>query len=406
MMPTNQRRVVVTGTGVVSPIGHGTEEFWQSLSKGSTNFVPSGVEGIPLVSRVPDGWDEGISPKRRRASDRCTLLALTAAGEALGRSGLLEDPDKALHTGVYFGSSIGGIGTIKQEFARGATEGTRSVHALLVVKGLMNMIASAIGIEYGLRGESLVTAAACASGTVAIGEAYRAVASGRLPRAVAGGAEACVLDHVMEPFRKLGALNSSSDPEGASIPFSRHRSGFVMAEGAGAVVLEDLESARERGAPILGEIVGYAASSDAAGLITPDAAGVRRAVEGVFSDDHRPEDVVYINAHGTSTTLNERVESEVYSAVFPHRPAVSSTKSYYGHPLGAAGAFEVIVCLESARAGVALPTLNVSGADIDRDEIDLNLVLDEPAPLTDGLLLSSSFAFGGQNGVLLMRGGI
>ncbi|ADH66235.1 MULTISPECIES: beta-ketoacyl-[acyl-carrier-protein] synthase family protein [Nocardiopsis] len=403
MVSETKRRVVVTGTGVVSPIGADTEEFWGSLLNGRTNFTEPDIEGVTLVARVPDGWEEGFPTRVRRHTDRVTRLALRASKEALTGAGLLDLPEVLHGAGLFMGSSIGGVQTLASEFGDGALHGVREISPLIVPKGLMNMIAANISIEFGLRGEALSYASACASGSVAIGEAFRRVRAGDLEVAVAGGAEACVIDQVLEPFRKLGAMTSSSDPDSASVPFSGNRSGFVMAEGAGVLVLESWEHARRRGAPVLGEVVGYHGTSDAGSLLAPDLDGVTRAMAGLFSprSDHGVSEVGYVNAHGTSTQLNDRTEASAIASLFPHRPLVSSTKSYYGHPLGAAGALEAIVCLLSLARGVAVPTLNVSKDDVDPD-IDLNLLLGDPQPMPEGLALSNSFAFGGQNSSLLL----
>lgn len=402
-MSASSNRVVVTGMGILSPIGATTEEFWESLLAGRSNFTESTVDGVSMVATVPDGWDDDFSVRQRRYTDRCTRMAMRAAREALTHAGLIDDPEVLSEAGIFVGSAIAGVRTLSDEFGGAAANGLGTISPLIVPKALLNMIAANLSIDLGIRGESLSYASACASGTVAIGEAYRRIRSGDLDVALAGGAEACVIDEVLEPFRKLGAMARSEDSEAASIPFSRHRSGFVMAEGAGMVVLESLEHATARGAEILGEVVGYHGASDGKSLLAPDLDGILRTLTGLFSRSRHlePEQVGYINAHGTSTLLNDKLEGEAIAQVFPHRPLVSSTKSYYGHPLGAAGAFEAIVCLLSLKNGLAIPTLNVDETDVDADNIDLNLLLGQPAPMPDGLAMSTSLAFGGQNAALL-----
>lgn len=402
-MLKKDRKVVVTGTGVVSPLGTDTEEFWESLVNKKTRFSPPEIEGVSYVARAPGGWDQGFPVRVKRHTDRVTRMALHATREALETSELLDSP-KMLHTtGLFMGSSIGGVQTLAEEFGDAALHGVERMTPLAIPKSLMNMMAANMSIQFGLRGEALTYASACASGSVAIGAAYRAIRSGDLDVAVAGGAEACVIDQVLEPFRKLGAMSSATDPDSASIPFSRHRSGFVMAEGAGILVLEELEHARGRGATIIGEVVGYHGTSDGRSLLAPDLDGISRAMSGLFapSGEHEASKVTYINAHGTSTRINDVTEAQAIASLFPHRPLVSSTKSYYGHPLGAAGALEAIVSLLTLREGIALPTLNVEKEDVD-PEIDLNLVLKDPLPLPPGLVMSNSFAFGGQNAALLL----
>lgn len=401
--PLATRRVVVTGTGVICPIGGSTEEFWQSLLDGRSNFTGSSVDGVGLVATVPDGWDSMFSAGTRRYTDRCTRFALRAAREALTNAGIVGESEILADAGIFVGSSIGGVGTLAYEFNESALHGLDHMSPLGVPKALTNMIAANLSIQLGIRGEALTYSSACASGAVAIGEAYRRIRSGDLDVALAGGAEACVIDQVLESFRKLGAMSSSDDADAASTPFSKDRSGFVMSEGAGMIVLESLEHATARGANILGEMVGYHGASDGKSLLAPNLDGILRAVSGLFSRSRRfvPENVGYINAHGTSTVLNDKMESAAIAQLFPHRPLVSSTKSYYGHPFGAAGALEAIVCLLSLKRRIAIPTLNVSEADVDPMEIDINLLLGEPVAMPEGLALSISLAFGGQNAALL-----
>ncbi|WP_136518795.1 MULTISPECIES: beta-ketoacyl-[acyl-carrier-protein] synthase family protein [Cellulomonas] len=391
----SRRRVVVTGMGVVSPLAVGADAFWAALLAGRTSFTPSAVEGVSLVSVVPPGWDDGWPPRVRRYTDRCTRMALRAAQEALAQADV--DPGRLADAGVYVGSSIAGVGTLSEEFSESAVHGLRRMTPLVVPKALMNMIAANLSIHVGARGEALTYASACASGTVAIGEAYRRVRDGDVDVALAGGAEACVVDQVLEPFRQLGAMTSSDDPGAASVPFSRHRSGFVMAEGAAMCVLEDRDAALARGARVLGEVRGYHGTSDARSLLAPDVDGMRRAMQGLLARaDLDPQDVGYVNAHGTSTPLNDALEGQAIGSVLPHRPLVSSTKSAYGHPFGAAGAFEVVACLLALRDRVAPATVNVLPEHVD-PEIDLNLVLEGPAPFTAPFAVSNSFAFGGHN---------
>lgn len=394
--------VVVTGMGVVSSLGHDTHTFWSALRDGHAVIEPSEVPGVPWVSPVSDGWSAGLGRVMERQTDRCTQMAVVAVRQALEQAGLIDHADLS-DAVICVGSSIGGIGTISQEFAAGTTRGLRHVSPMIIPKGLINMIAANIAIEFGVHGESVTLASACASGTVAVGEGYRRISRGEADIAIVGGAEACMIDQVVEPFRRLGALSQSETRDQASVPFSRHRTGFVMGEGSGALVLESAEHARRRQATVLGRILGYGGSTDARHRIAPSADGMRRCVENLLANCPVAADSVgYINAHGTSTELNDRLEAQVLSEFFPHRPWVSSTKSYYGHPLGAAGAFETIITLLSLRDRIAIPILDVSDDDVDTDEIDLNLALHEAKPLAGDRAVSTSFAFGGHNAALML----
>lgn len=266
---------------------------------------------------------------------------------------------------------------------------------------LINMVPANLSIEFGIGGESVGLAAACASGTVALGEAYRRVADGTVPMAVAGGAEGSLIPTVITPFQKVGAMTRSTDPDHALRPFASDRDGFLMGEGAAMFVLERADAADERGATVLGEIVGYHSTSDAHSLLAPDVDGVRRAVAGLFTTTGlEPERVGYVNAHGTGTERNDQVEAEVFAEVLAHGPVVSSTKANYGHPLGAAGAFEAVTCLKVLATGTVPGMPNLGRDDIEPG-FKLNLALREPTTIEPGsLAVSTSFAFGGQNAVL------
>lgn len=389
--------VVVTGMGIVSSLGHDVPEFWGSLREGRQALVAD--ERVPWVSPVADGWGEDLRGTVRRQTDRSTRMAVVAAEQALREAGLLEHELRREMITVI-GSAIGGIETLTREVAVGARRGVEHMSPLILPKSLINMAAANVSIHFGLHGESLTMCSACASGTVAIGEGYVRLSSGTADLALVGGVDAALVDESLESFRRLGALAKTEHRHHASVPFSKHRNGFVMGEGAGMLVLEREEHARTRGAPVLGRIVGYGGSSDAHHRIAPHVQGMRRAVTSALRDVP-VEDIGYVNAHGTSTELNDRMEASVLEELLPHRPPVSSTKACHGHTLGAAGAIEAIACLRALRDREVIVNHGVTAADVDED-ININLALDEGQEIDGDLALSTSFAFGGHNAAVVL----
>lgn len=389
--------VVVTGMGAVTSLGHDVASLWSGLTRGVRAFVPG--ERVPWISPVEDGWDTGLRGAIRRQTDRCTRLAVVAADEALRQADLIED-DRRHEMTVVVGTSVGGIGSLAEEIAGCAVNGLDHMGPLALPRGLLNMVAANLSIHFDLRGESLTTCSACASGTVAIGEGYLRLSHGEADLALVGGAEAPIVPEAVEAFRRLGALSAGARLELASVPFSRHRSGFVVGEGAGMLVLEREEHARARGATVLGRVVGYGGSSDAHHRIAPHQDGMRRAVSKALRRV-RVEDIGYVNAHGTSTGLNDSTESAVLAELLPHRPPVSSTKACHGHTLGAAGAIEAIATLEALRHRRVIPNHGVPREDID-EAVTINVACDPDEQLRGDLALSTSFAFGGQNAALVL----
>lgn len=395
------RDVLVTGMGIVSSVGLGVEEFWNSLVAGRAHFTPSDIDGVPFVAAVPDGWFEGIDRTTERQTDRTTHMAIVATRQALGDAGLDAEPDILRDACVVVGTGIGGIGSISAEFRVATEKGLRHMNPLVLTRGLANMTAAGLSIEFGIRGESLTCVSACASGTVALGAAARLIRGGGADVVVVTGVDASLTEQAVEPFRKLGALSRAEQREAASIPFARDRSGFVMGEGAATLVLEAREFAERRGVVAHGRISGYHGTSDGRHRIAPTYEGMHRCVAQLLQRFGCTEAIGYVNAHGTSTQTNDVLESQLIVDLLPHGPSVSSTKSYYGHPLGAAGAFEAIVALRTLTTRTVVPTIGVTPTMVDTEEIAANLALGEPQTFDGEAVLSTSFAFGGHNAAVL-----
>ena len=396
------RSVVITGVGAVTPLGVGARTLHERWSAG--------------VSGIEDGFGratefepkEHLSVKEVRRSDRFTQLALAAAREALDDAGWDDgtpyDPDRAASV---VGTGIGGIGTLEANHIILRDEGADRISPLSIPLLMANAASGVIAMKHNLRGQSFGTVSACAAGAHAIGMAERLIRYGDADAVVTGGSEAAITPLATAAFGRMEALS----PTGISRPFDRRRDGFVMGEGAGILVLEEEEAARERGARILGYVRGYASTSDAHHLTAPEPSGrgASKAIELALADaELGPDDVLYVNAHGTSTPLNDRAETNALKAAFgPERAAqipVSSTKSAIGHLLGAAGAVEAIATLLALRDRIAPPTLNYEEPD---EGLDLDYVPQEARPLANGdsraVGISNAFGFGGHNAVLCLE---
>jgi 3-oxoacyl-[acyl-carrier-protein] synthase II len=396
------REVVITGVGAVTPLGTGAEVLLRRWCAGE-----SGTEDGLGICRDFDPRDF-LSVKESRRTDRFAHLAIAAADEALEAAGWLGGlPYDPFRIACVIGTGMGGDDTFETHLARFHDEGAGAVSPLAVPRLMANAGASAVSMRHGLRGPSASVASACASGADAVACAARLIRTGESDAAVTGGSESAVSEFVQTAFRALGAVS----PSGVCRPFDARRDGFVLSEGAGVLVLEDGELARRRGAPILGRIAGLGCTSDAYHLTAPEESGTAAcaAITCALSDASIvPEDVDYVNAHGTGTALNDRAETEALkSALGPwsrHVP-VSSTKSAIGHTLGAAGAVEAVVTLLALREGIAPPTLNFEERE---DGLDLDYVGDGAHALPDGASgsrygLSSSLGFGGHNTVLAIE---
>ncbi|MFF2889738.1 beta-ketoacyl-ACP synthase II [Paenibacillus sp. NPDC057967] len=406
-------RVVITGMGVLSPLGNDVEAFWQRLIRGESGI---GIIDAFDTSRhktkiagLVKGFDaeERFGRKEARRMDRFTQFALAAAEEAIIDSGLdLGAADKE-RIGVYVGSGIGGIGTLLDQTKVLAERGPERVSPTLVPMLISNMAAATISIHYGLTGPTLSPVTACSIGNTAIGEAWRLIRSGEADAVVAGGAEAAISDISLASFGNATSLSTrNDDPTRASRPFDAGRDGFVMGEGAGIVVLESLSHALRRGARIHAEVIGYGASSDAYHMVAthPEGAGAYLAMrQALRSAGLQPEDIDVISAHATSTELGDRSETAAIKRLFGERARsipVTAIKSMIGHMFGAAGGAEAIALVKSLQEGIIPPTINQETPDPDCD-LDYVPNVARQASLTVGL--SNSFGFGGHNAVIALR---
>lgn len=406
------KRVVVTGMGAITPLGNDVDTFW--------NNVKAGKVGIKRIDRFDttdykaklaaevEGFvaKEHMDPKQARRMELFCQYAVAAAGQAIEDSGLnLENEDTA-RIGCSVGSGIGSLQSMEKEHEKLLNKGPNRVSPMLVPLMISNMAAGNVAIAYGLRGKCINVVTACATGTHSIGEAYRSIQANEVDVMIAGGTEAAICPIGVAGFSALTALTNSEDPLRASIPFDKERSGFVMGEGAGIVVLESLEHAQARGANILAEIVGYGATCDAFHITSPaeDGEGAARAMTFAIEEAGiKPEDVQYINAHGTSTHHNDIFETMAIKKSFgehAYNLGISSTKSMIGHGLGAAGAVECIVCVKSVMENFMHQTAGYQIAD---EECDLNYL---PEPVSDreiNYAISNSLGFGGHNASLLIK---
>jgi len=385
------RDVVITGRGAVTSIGEGADRFLDALYERRSGIA----DGLgPCAEFDPE---VAMTPKEARRSDRFTHLAVAAAEQAVAEAGLPDgiEPERF---GVLMGSAVGGLETLERECRSWLEKGDRGVSPLFVTMMMPNAAAGTIAMRLNARGPGFSVASACATGAHAIGEAARMVARGEADVVVAGGTEATLNGLTIAAFKSLGALSKA----GISRPFDARRDGFVMGEGAGALILESEEHAKARGVPIRGRVVGYGASNDAFHITEPDREGrgaTAAMVNALRDAEAQPGDVGYVNAHGTSTPYNDKVETLALHAVFNGgAPPVSSTKSAIGHLLGAAGAVEAVAALGAIERGLLPPTINYEEPD---PECDLDYVPDGPREAPDlKLALSNSFGFGGQNACL------
>lgn len=406
-------RVVITGMGVISPLGNDVEQFWSKLVRGESGigyieaFDTTGQK-VKIAGSVKD-FDPAarFGTKEARRMDRFCQFALAAAEQAVVQSGLRLDRIDRERLGVYVGSGIGGIQTMIQQNAVLASRGPERVSPTLVPLMIPNMAAAMISIKYGALGSTLAPVTACSIGNTAIGEAMFSIQAGRQDCIIAGGSEAAITDLSLASFSNATALSTRNDgPERASRPFDADRDGFVMGEGAGIVILESLSHALRRGAPIIGEVVGYGASSDAYHMVaTPeDGNGAARAMKLALSNAQlKPGDLDVISAHATSTVIGDRSETAAIKQVFgeaAYRIPVTANKSMTGHMLGASGGVEMIALLKSLAEGIIPPTVNLHHPD---PECDLDYVPNHarPAPLRIGI--SNSFGFGGHNSAVIVK---
>lgn len=404
-----RRRVVVTGMGAVTPIGIGVEEFWAGIRQGKVGFAPvtrfdTSDYKCKLAAEVKDFQPENYMDKKAaRRMELFCQYAVAAAGEALSDAALDMEKEDAYRVGCIVSSGVGSLQAAEREYARLTEKGPGRVNPLFVPLMISNMAAGNVSIFYGLKGKSLNVATACATGTNSIGEAFRSIQYGETDVCVAGGAEAAVTPLGIAGFSALTALSDSTDPYRCSIPFDRERKGFVMGEGAGIVILEELEHARMRGAHIYAEVLGYGCTSDAYHITSPaeDGSGAARAMLNALEDGGvKPQELTCINAHGTGTKHNDLVETRAIKLAFgAHADAlrINSTKSMTGHLLGAAGAVEFIACVKEIQEGFVHKT-----AGLRETEEEMNLDYCRESHEEDvPFVLSNSLGFGGHNASIL-----
>ena len=406
------RRVVVTGMGAITPIGLNVEEFWNGLKEGKTGFgeithFDSSDFKVHLAAEVKDFQPkEYMNPKDARRMELFCQYAVAAAKQAMEQSGLDMEKEDPFAVGCSIGSGIGSLQTIEREHEKYLQKGPNRMGPLMVPMMISNMAAGNVSIQLGLRGKNINVVTACATGPHSIGEAYRSIQCGDADVMFAGGTEAAVTPIGVGGFAALTALSTSTDPKRCSIPFDKERDGFVLGEGAGVVVLEELEHAKARGAHILAEVVGYGATADAYHITSPieDGSGAARAMENAIKEAGiEPKDVAYINAHGTSTHHNDLFETVAIKKVFGEQAKdvkVNSTKSMIGHLLGAAGAVEFITCVKSIQEGFVHQTV---GYQVPDEECDLDYVTEGPLEMDVKYALSNSLGFGGHNATLLVK---
>ena len=411
-----ENRVVITGLGVVSPVGNNVTDFWNSLVEGKCGIdLIKGFEEyelpVSVAGQVKDFNPEadGLERNDIRRNDKFCIFALAAAAQAMADSGLKSgeniEPERL---GVYIGSGIGGMETFVNETEKLLNEGVRRISPLFVPMMISNIASGNVAIKHNAQGVCLPIVTACATGTHAIGEAYRAIKHGYADAIIAGGAEATIHPLAIGGFANSKALSRSEDPLKASIPFNANRNGFVMGEGAGVLILESLESAQKRGAKIYAEVVGYGNSCDAHHVTAPSPDGIpaSRAIKQSLTEaGFDPEkDLLYINAHGTSTPLNDKTETAAIKLAMGEEAArkaiISSTKSMTGHMLGATGAVELIAATLTVKNGIVPPTIGLDEPDPESD-LDYTPNFARKADIT--LAISNSLGFGGHNGCVAVR---
>ncbi|QWK19639.1 MAG: beta-ketoacyl-ACP synthase II [Hydrogenobacter thermophilus] len=409
------RRVVVTGLGVVSPIGTGVEKFWKNLTAGVSGvdiikrFDPIEVGlSVHIAAEVKDFNPENYFEKKElpRVSD-FIKYAVAASEEALKDSGLLDEKFDPYRVGVIIGTGIGGLRDIEEQQKILLEKGPKRVSPFFIPYGISNMAAGLVAIRYGFKGPNYCVVSACATGNHSIGDAMRLIQKGDIDVAIAGGCESAITPLGIAGFASMKALSTRNhEPQKASRPFDLERDGFVMGEGAGILVLEEYEHARARGAKIYAELVGYAATDDAYHITAPcaDGEGAYMCMKLALEDAKiKPEEVDYINAHGTSTPLNDKAETLAIKSLFgeyAYKLSISSNKSMIGHLLGAAGAVEAIATVKTVQTGIIPPTINLEKPD---PECDLNYTPNRAVQREVNIAISNSFGFGGTNACLVFR---
>ncbi len=408
-----QRRVVITGVGMVTPHGTGTEKSWKSLVEGRSairkiSLFDAGDIPCQIAAEVPDfDLDRFIPLKEQKKMDRFIHLGLAAATLAMEDSALKVTESNADRIGVIVGAGVGGLPAIERYKTSMLEKGYKRVSPFFIPMTLINLTAGQISIRYGITGPNSAVATACASGTHSIGDAFKLIQHGTADAMLAGGAESTICPLGIAGFATMKALSTRNDePEKASRPFDIDRDGFVMGEGSGILVLEELDHALNRGAKIYAELIGYSLNCDAYHITSPvpNGVGAAKCMENTLKDAGiRPEEVDYINAHGTSTKYGDEIETLAIKQVFgkhAYKLCVSSTKSMTGHLLGASGGVEAIICVLSINNKIVLPTINLDNPD---PECDLDYVPNNARSLDLNITMSNSFGFGGTNACILIK---
>jgi 3-oxoacyl-[acyl-carrier-protein] synthase II len=409
-----QNRVVVTGLGMISSVGNDVATGWLALKEGKSGLGPiTSFDAAKFDSRIAGevkGFDPalyGLSSKDVKRMDKFTQYAVACARQAITQSGLDLEKEDRHRIGVIIGSGIGSLYTIEEEHKILLNKGPGRMSPFLIPMLIVNEAAGQVGITFGLKGPNSCVATACASGSHSIGDAFKVIERGDADAMVTGGTESCIVPTGVGGFCALKGLSTrNSEPKRASRPFDKERDGFVIAEGCGLVVLESLDHAKKRNANILAEIVGYGMTCDAYHMTAPDPTGdgpAQAMIVAMKDAGLNPEDIDYINAHGTSTKLNDKTETiAIKAALGSHakKVMVSSTKSMTGHPLGAAGGIEFVVCVMTIKDGVVPPTINYENPDPD---CDLDYVPNSARKAPVDVCMSNSLGFGGHNATLVVK---
>ena len=407
-----KRRVVITGLGAITPIGLNVSDFWNSCKEGVCGIEPiSYFDTSDFKAKLAaelKGFDAKnfMDAKQAKRMEAFSQYAVAAAKEALEDAKIDMEKEDSFRVGVSVGSGIGSLQAMEREHSKLLDKGPSRVAPLLVPLMISNMAAGNVGIQFGLRGKNINIVTACATGTHSIGEAFRSIAYGEAEVMLAGGSEASISPIGVAGFAALTALNTTEDKTRASIPFDKDRAGFVMGEGAGILILEELEHAKQRGAKIYAEIVGYGATCDAFHITSPaeDGSGAAKAMEYALKDaDLTPEDVDYVNAHGTSTYYNDLFETKAIKLAFgehAYKLKINSTKSMLGHLLGAAGGVEAVVCVKSIEDSYLHKTVGLENTD---EDCDLDYCKGSGVSMPVNVAISNSLGFGGHNATIVFK---
>ena len=407
-----EKRVVITGLGAITPIGKDVNETWKGIED-----KKCGIDKITLfdtdnfktkLAGEVKEYDalEYFEQKQAKRFDKSSQFAVIAAREAVKNSGITEENTNYERVGVFVSSGIAGLKTIQEQCEINYAKGNNRVSPMFIPMAIANMPAGNIAIEFGFKGESISIVTACASSTHAIGEAYKTIKQGYEDVIIAGGTEASICPIGIAGFENMKALSTTEDINRASIPFDKERSGFVMGEGAGIVVLEELEHAKKRGAKIYAELIGFGSTTDAYHITSPNPngeGGAKAMIRAIEDAGIRPEDIDYINAHGTSTHLNDSTETLAIKTALGEtskKVMVSSTKGNIGHLLGAAGGVEAVICVKAIENGIVPPTINYKEKD---EECDLDIVPNEPRKEKLNIVMSNSLGFGGHNASIIIK---